>query len=50
VLEYIIVDPHIEEITHYYMDGESFRLSIEDEYVSKVFTDLKISLKDIFES
>lgn len=49
-LEYIIVDPYRKDITHYYMDGESFRLATDDNYVSKVFTGLSLSLEDIFEA
>lgn len=48
-LEYVIVDPYRKDITHYYMDGESFRLSTDDNYISKVFTGLSLSLEDIFE-
>lgn len=49
VLEYIIVDPYRQDITYHYMDGESFRLATEDNYISKVFTGLSLSLEDIFE-
>lgn len=49
VLEYIVVDPAAKDIAHYYMENGSFKLSIVDDYVSKVFDGLKLILEDIFE-